>query len=309
VSAGGPSVPGIDAGARRRLTARFGDEVAPWLDELPGVLSALARRWQLELGPPIPRGSVSVVLRCRMADGPGAVLKVSPDRARLAFEAIALEGWHGGHTPAVLGLDEQLGALLIEAIEPGTPLVVSSTYPDLASVAELLRSLHTSGVPDPTYPTVAWRVAYLFDSSMRLYDRHPELTALVPPELYERGRRLATRLAQDASPIVLLHGDLTPSNLLDGGAERGLVAIDPAPCLGDPAFDAVDLLCWQADDLETIQARAERLADATGTDAERLLGWCTAFAAMTALELASQASGPGPRAEALLKLAAQTPAD
>jgi streptomycin 6-kinase len=217
----GSTVPCIDAGARQRLTARFGDEVAPWLDELPGVLRTLAARWQFQLGPPIPRGSMSVVLRCRMADGRDAVLKASPDRARLADEAAALEGWHTGHTPAVLALDEQLGALLLEAIEPGTPLAVSSAYPDLERVAELLRSLHTSSVPDPSYPTVAHHVAYLFDSSMKLYQRHPELTALIPPELYERGRRLATQLAQDASPIVLLHGDLTPSNLLDGGAERG----------------------------------------------------------------------------------------
>jgi streptomycin 6-kinase len=305
----GSTVPCIDARARQRLTARFGDEVAPWLDELPGVLSALAQRWQFELGPPIPRGSMSVVFRCRMADGRGAVLKVSPDRARLADEAAALEGWHTVHTPAVLALDEQLGALLMEAIEPGTPLVVTSTYPDLERVGELLRSLHTSGVPDPTYPTVTQRVAYLFDSSVRLYDRHPQLTALIPPELYERGRRLATRLAQDASPIVLLHGDLTPSNILDGGAERGLVAIDPAPCLGDPAFDAVDLICWQADDLETIEARIERLAAATGTHAERLLGWCTAFAGMIALELASQGNGACPATVALLGLAAQAPTD
>jgi streptomycin 6-kinase len=27
--------------------------------------------------------------------------------------------------------------------------------------------------------------------------------------------------------------------MLDGGDKRGLVAIDPAPCLGDAAFDAV----------------------------------------------------------------------
>jgi streptomycin 6-kinase len=305
----GPSVPSVDEGARRRLTARFGDEVAPWFDELPGLLSALARRWRLELGPPIPRGSVSVVLRCRMADGRGAVLKASPDRARLAFEAAALEGWHGEHTPAVLGLDERLGALLLEAIEPGTPLVVSPTYPDLGRVAELLGSLHTSGVPDPSYPTVARRAADLFDSSAALYRRHPGLAAVVAPELYERGRRLAARLAQDASPVVLLHGDLTPSNVLDGGPDRGLVAIDPAPCLGDPAFDAVDLLLWQADDLAAIQARAGRLAAATGTDPGRLLGWCTAFAAMTALELASQAAGPGPRTGTLLRLAARAPAD
>jgi streptomycin 6-kinase len=301
--------PTVDEGARQRLTARFGSDVEGWFDELPGALAALSERWQLELGAPIPRGSVSVVYRCRMADGRGAVLKASPDRARLAFEAAALGAWATRHTPAVIALDEQLGALLIEAIEPGTPLVVSSTYPDLESIAELLSSLHASGAPDPSYPTVAQRVAYLFDASTMLSDRQPELTALVPPELYERGRRLATRLAQDASPIVLLHGDLTPSNLLDGGAERGLVAIDPAPGLGDGAFDAVDLLCWQADDLETIQARAEQLAAVTGLDVERLLGWCTAFAGMIALELASQETGPRPRAEALLRLAAQAPTD
>jgi hypothetical protein len=57
------------------------------------VLSALAgRRWQVELGAAIPRGCRSF-FRCRMADG-------------------------------------RVGALLIEAIEPGTPLVVASICPD-----------------------------------------------------------------------------------------------------------------------------------------------------------------------------------
>jgi streptomycin 6-kinase len=305
----GPAVPSVDEGARQRITARFGSQVDAWFDKLPGVLMALAEQWRFEFGSAIPRGSVSVVFRCRLADGRGAVLKVSPDRARLAYEAAALDGWHSIHTPAVLALDEQLGALLIEAIEPGTPLVVSTIYPDLGSIAELLSSLHRSVVPDNSYPTVEQRVAYLFDSGAKLYERHPELVALAPPALYELGRRFATRLARDSSPRVLLHGDLTPSNILDGGAERGLVAIDPAPCLGDAAFDAVDLILWQADDLVTIEERTLALAAATGIDAERLMGWCVAFAAMEAIDRASRATGARAPTEALLELATQASAN
>jgi len=295
----------MDKGARQRLTARFGREVEAWFDELPGVLAAVAERWQLELGSPIPRGSVSAVFWCRMADGRRAVLKASPDRARLAFEAAALGAWHTVHSPAVIALDEQLGVLVIEAVEPGTPLVVSSAYPAAEDVGELLSSLHGSGVPDPSYPVVGQRVAYLFGSSAKLYERDPKLAALVPPELYERGHGLATRLARRDRAAVLLHGDLTPSNILDGGAGRGLVAVDPAPCLGDAAFDAVDLTLWQAEDLQTVETRTERLAASAGLDGQRLFGWCVAFAAMTALELASRGNGPSASIQALLELASQ----
>jgi streptomycin 6-kinase len=103
----------------------------------------------------------------------------------------------------------------------------------------------------------------------------------------------------------LLHGDLTPSNILDGGTERGLVAIDPAPCFGDAAFDAVDLILWQADNLEMIEMRAQQLAAATSLDVQRLLGWCMAFAAMNAMDLASQEDTPSAAVKALLQLASQ----
>jgi streptomycin 6-kinase len=304
----GSTVPYIDPGARQRLTARFGGEVEAWFDQLPGVLTSLAERWKFELGSPIPRGSVSVVFRCRMADGRRAVLKASPDRSRLAMEAAALDAWHTVHTPEVIAFDEQLGALLLEAIEPGTPLLDSSTYPATESVAELLSSLHGSGLADSSYPKVDQRVTYLFQSSAKLYEQHPELTALVSPELYERGRALATRLAQHDLPLVLLHGDLTPSNILDGGGERGLVAIDPAPCLGDAAFDAVDLILWRALDVETIEARAERLAATTGVITQRLLAWCSAFAGMNALELESRGTAQTAHIETLRKLASKAEA-
>lgn len=302
------SVPILDGGVRQRLTKRFGAEIGPWLDELPDVLGVLAERWRIEWGSLIPRGSMSVVIRCGMPGGRPAVLKVSPDRARLANEAAALDRWTTPHTPSVLAVDAGVGALLIEAIEPGTPLVESRISPDTQTTANLLTSLHANGVPDPSYPPLAHRVAHLFTSGATPYTRHPELLELIPLELYERGRQLAARLAESVPPTALLHGDLTPSNILDGGAHRGLVAIDPAPCLGDDlAFDAIDLLLWQADDVDTIAARAQHLAHAISADTSHLFEWCTAFAAMTALELAESPNASPDRIQTYLALAARAP--
>ena len=170
-------------------------------------------------------------------------------------------------------------------------------------VAALMTSLHRNGTPGPSYSSVEDRVGYLFDSGLKDYERKPELVEIISRELYERGRELALRLAVDRAPRVLLHGDLTPVNILDGGGRRGLVAIDPAPCVGDPAFDAVDLLLWRAENVETIRARAQELAPPTGTEPERLLAWCSAFAAMIALEIA-EANGQAHIAH-LLELAAR----
>lgn len=297
--------PGIDPGARRRLTVRFGNEVEAWFDQLPGLLNELATRWQLELGAPIPRGTASAVFHCRLSDGRSVVLKASPDHPRLAAEAAALSAWRTVHSPAVIAFDSQAGALLLEAIQPGMPLIVSMTYPALERVDSLLNALHGQSVPGGSYPAVAQRVDDLFRSSTKLYERDQRLTSLIPYELYERGHALATRLAESSVGTVLLHGDLTPRNILDGGTERGLVAIDPTPCRGDPAFDAVDLILWQADDLRTIRARTEVVAPALHVDAGRLHAWCCAFAGMLAMELASEGAVSRARIEALQKLASQ----
>jgi streptomycin 6-kinase len=177
-------------------------------------------------------------------------------------------------------------------------------------VAQLLTSLHTAGTPDPSYPPLERHVAYLFDAWARHRKQQPELIEVVSPDLFERGRRLASGLAGQPSPTVLLHGDLTAVNVLYGD-RRGLVAIDPSPCLGDPAFDAIDLVLgpgqsanlWHADDVDAITARALALAPAIGVDASRMLDWCIAFAGMQASELASEPNNSDVRIQTLLALA------
>jgi streptomycin 6-kinase len=296
----------MDPGARGRLVARFGTGVEPWFDRLPASLSDLERTWAISLREPIPRGTVSVVFRCRTSDGGAAVLKISPDHPRIGLEARALAEWQGIPTPRVIRFDPAAGALLIQEIQPGTPLAESTRYPDVATMAVLLTALHIHGRMERSFPEVARRVEYLFTASSKLYDRTPGLLDTVPADLYERGHRLAADLARAAGARVLLHGDLTPVNVLDGGPQ-GAVAIDPAPCLGDPAFDAVDLLMWRANDVETIERRAANLAAATDGDADRMLAWCSAFAAMTAMERASDPASPRDGIAAALSLASRTP--
>src|SRR6478736_8743025 len=95
----------LDDGLRARLAARYGDHVHAWLDGLPPILEELAQRWDVELVELIPRGSMSVVIRCLAANGEGGVLKLCPDRDRIAREAAALGRWSTPHMVSIHAVD------------------------------------------------------------------------------------------------------------------------------------------------------------------------------------------------------------
>ena len=90
---------------------------------MPGRLLVLRERWSLDIESVLPKGSMSVVLRCRTAQGERAMLKICPDRERVATEIAGLARWSTPHIPTVLRADPSMGALLIEEIVPGTPLL------------------------------------------------------------------------------------------------------------------------------------------------------------------------------------------
>jgi streptomycin 6-kinase len=262
--------------ARRRLTARFGRaEIDRWWAGLPERLQSLAAGWGLDLGEPADHGNTSLVLRCRRADGAAAILKLSPEPALADAEARALRAWGAsGRVPAVWALDAGAGAILLEAVGDGVPISRREPPAGVAVdvVARLIGALHATGDPGG-FPPLVERVEWVFAHC--LARRMPFAEAL------ERGGRAAIALAAEPAPAVLLHGDLHPGNVLDGGPARGLVAIDPRPCAGDPALDAVDWVFHRAapDDWAS---RSRALATALGCDADRLWRWCAAFAPMLA---------------------------
>jgi streptomycin 6-kinase len=248
----------------------------------------LAARWGLEIGERIDRGNNSVVVRCRRADGTPAILKLAPDAAQARAEVAVLRAWRAtGRVPAVLEADPASCALLLEAIPGDATLAQRPGAATLEDVAALIAELHR-GAPPQTVGgavTLRERVEYVFAWAAGRSDE-PGLAA---------GRERALRLCEDpAGPDVLLHGDLHPGNVLDGGPQRGLVAVDPRPCVGEGAFDVVDWVFWGAHEVPAWRDRAARLAATLGYDERRVWEWCVAFAPMLA---AGRARRGAPTAE------------
>jgi streptomycin 6-kinase len=149
-------------------------------------------------------------------------------------------------------------------------------------------------------PPLRDRLAFLFDLTERRRHDRPELRRNLPPELLDRSRSRALALA-DSGPVGLVHGDLHPGNVLRTG--RGAVAIDPRPCIGDPAFDAVDWILTDATDQRDVDRRIDRLTDhLPALDPDRVLAWCQAVAVLLAAGVLRR-DPQDPRARFLLALA------
>ena len=74
-----------------------------------------------------------------------------------------------------------------------------------------------------------------------------------------------------------------------GTARAGLEAIDPRPCLGDPAFDAVDWVLAGGGGEAAMRDRIARLAGyPDGPDADRVSAWSRGLAVVVAVSLLSR---------------------
>ena len=290
---------------RARLTRRFGPGVAGWCAELPALVDTVARQWGLRPGPAWPLGGTSVVLPCQTGNGEQMVLKLTPDLKIAADEATALDLWSASpHVVQLHDADPGRGALLLERVYPGTRLQDEADRWPLAEVAPMLTDLWRqawigarSGLPN-----LRDRVKFTFDLTQQRLARHPAAARHIPPGLMEASEIAAGALAEDG-PVGLVHGDLHPGNVLRGGSGRGVVAIDPRPCLGDRAFDAVDWVLASGGSVAAMQQRIDWLAlHVDGLDAERAWAWSQVLAVVVAVSLLAHREDD-PAGHALLQVA------
>ncbi|QUQ69010.1 aminoglycoside phosphotransferase family protein [Kutzneria sp. CA-103260] len=283
-----------------RLTSRFGSQVEGWLAEIPVVAARLGSRWGLVLGEPFASGAASIIMRCQWPDGTLAVLKFSPDRELLAKQAEMLALFAAtGRVPAVLAADTEAGAMVLEEIRPGTE--AEDMPPEFLPQqwGELLAALHS--VTPADWPLdLRGRCEEAFDRIGRRLSE-PAIAARIDQDTWQRAIRRCETLLDTQTRPVLLHGDLHLGNALDGGPSRGLIAIDPKACIGDPCFDAVDYVVAAAGQ-EGVEARCQRVATACGLDGDRLFAWAQVIAPMLAIAHLTY-DGPASAIDELLALA------
>jgi streptomycin 6-kinase len=212
-----------------------------WVSNLPKLIDAACQEWHLSLDDePMAAGAWGVVAWCHTEGGLEAALKLCANEQRLSAETNAMLAW-GGH-PAVRVLAHRPGALLLERARPGRPSRLAPTR-----LALLLDALHR--------PT---------SSSRRgLGDWRTSIEAGVThvPSLQALGQALLKH--GEGRPVVTLHGDLQPANILE---HRGTtLVIDPVGIAGPRELDVANA-ALQNNWGEDSSARIRRLADLTGTD-------------------------------------------
>lgn len=208
---------------RAFVSRRLGAEGRAWIAALPELHATLASRWKLELSPELPGGLLSCVRSASLADGSPAILKIGAPWPRTRHEILALRAWGGKGAPELLDADEELGALLLERITPGRHPADAAA----GTVARLLSALHVP--PFAGLMTLGDLVRRRIERATTEGRASEAKSAWALAKIVE--------LEQSPPAAVLLHGDFDERNLLVCD-RRGLCAIDPLPCAGDPAYDA-----------------------------------------------------------------------
>lgn len=271
-----------------KVVSAFGDVGRNWLAQLPSLIADAASAWQLHVGAPFePGGNVGWVAPVRRADGSDAVLKVECPGHRNPWAAKGLQHWAGRGAARLFDSDEASQVLLLERCVPGT----NGDDLDVATgneiVASVLAELHAVDPPaDDEFEPLAISVERFRETMWDWFDRFERP---VDRCVVAQADELFTSLISSSTDAVLLHGDLGPGNVVL--SERGWLAIDPYPVLGDRAFDVKQVLSLR--DLRDAREQVAFFADRLDLDARRIAGWTFACCVHVALRCRSVGDAMG----------------
>ncbi|HVD61410.1 MAG TPA: aminoglycoside phosphotransferase family protein [Gemmatimonadaceae bacterium] len=181
-------------------------------------------------------------------------------------------------------LDHVEGSLLLERIEPGTPLtglvLEGRDEEATAIIADVISRMSPKTAPAGTPTAVELGAAFARYRATG--------DSQIPGDLVSSAERVYRELGETQTSTRLLHGDLQHYNILFD-SDRGWVAIDPKGIVGEleyelgaslrNPYELPDLFC----DLIVARRRIDQYSRLLGLDATRILRWAFAQAVLSAI--------------------------
>jgi streptomycin 6-kinase len=268
----------------RNIEGAFGERGVLFLHALPKLIDEAAGRWQLKNLQPAEQLSYNYLVYARR-DRAEVVLKLGvPDR-ELTSEIHALRHYAGRGAVKLLDSDSGRGMLLLERLQPGTPLSTSVEDAEATQIAaevmlELLR-------PAPHDGDLI-RLADWFQGLKRFRAQHNGGSGPLDPALFKQAEEVAAEIMQEEYRPTLLHGDLHHSNILSSGGRWA--AIDPKGVVGPAAYEVGPLLMnppgklsRRADASEIMERRIAILAEVLGIERNRIRRYGIAHTVLSAV--------------------------
>ena len=126
------------------------EAIARWRTQVPALVAALGREWELRVDGTAMAGQTAAVVPVRTSTGEAAVLKVGWPHTEAEHEHLALRAWAGEGTVRLLRADPRRFALLLERAEPGHDLGRVDVREACEVVAALYPRLHRPAIPQLT---------------------------------------------------------------------------------------------------------------------------------------------------------------
>ncbi|WP_278261975.1 aminoglycoside phosphotransferase family protein [Nocardia sp. AG03] len=205
-----------------------------WIAALPGIVAELMDRWSCVPDGAIRYGEVGLVVPVRHRDLPPAVVKVSFPHPGNVHEPDAYTAWRGSGAVHLYARADEHFAMLLERAHD-TLATVTDDDAALTIQGTLTRTL---AVPAPAeLPRLADRMdeweSEMIATAARFGDP-------IPRPVFDAALATLHELGRD-QPALLVHGDLHDANVLAGHRAPWL-AIDPKCLVGDPAYDALNVI-------------------------------------------------------------------
>jgi streptomycin 6-kinase len=211
----------------------FGHAGREWLPSLPGILAQCEANWELSAFLPCPHMSMNYIAYVTTADGTPAVLKVGVPHPELFTEMEALALYRGRGAVRLLNADRELGAILMQRVQPGTMLwQLGDNRRETEIAASLMAALPVPVPPDHHLPTFARWVSRAFRLTRTEWDPQQRM----PRDLLGKAEQAFQEIERRVDEQVVLHGDLHHENILFD-RDAGWTVIDPKGVIGPACLE------------------------------------------------------------------------